>query len=495
METLQRMHNRGSISTEAYEIGNSLKFEPANTEYLKKVIASGGNRKTWTISAWVKRTRARDTSHGGGHTILGVNVSGNEGCILRFNTGTTTATIDSIQIDIGAGGTLSRSHTSRKFRDTSAWYHIVLAVDTTQGTATDRFKLYVNGVLETSYYSRNNPAQNFDTANNQADNSCTQHIGAYVASNTAYGKFYGYMAEVHHVDGAALTPTAFGEFDNDSGIWVPIKASPTYGTNGFYLDFADANSLGNDANGGTDFTKTNIAASDQALDTPTNNFCTLALRVRAGTSSEVAPLREGGTYMPIDGTNQMLNYFGTIGVTKGKWYWEVYIPSRSASYGLLDYIGLHSMQVIPVGAAATGGTSQCNYVLHYGDYNATVNGSNSGQNTAAGLPSYGTNGAGKLFGVAFDATNGKITYYESGSRIGNLNIDIFDLHDDMAAGIFVHPFIQVYDNNMYINFGGLSSWASPSDYDKTDANDYGSFAYTPPSGYYALCTKNLAEFG
>ena len=92
----------------------------------------------------------------------------------------------------------SRQQTAMKFRDTSAWYHIVLAVDTTQSTATDRFKLYVNGELVTSYYSRNNPAQNFDTSNNQADNSCTQHIGAYTVSGTAYGKFCGYIAEVQN---------------------------------------------------------------------------------------------------------------------------------------------------------------------------------------------------------------------------------------------------------------------------------------------------------
>jgi len=153
------------------------------------------------------------------------------------------------------------------------------------------------------------------------------------------------------------------------------------------------------------------------------------------------------------------------------------------------------MKTIPIGAAATGGTSQCNWVMHYGDYNATVNGTNSGQNTAAGLPSYGTDGAGKTFGIAFNADDGEITFYANNTRIGNAGIDIFDLHDDMVAGTFVHPFIQVYDNNLYVNFGGCSFWASPSDYDETDANGWGSFAYAPPTDYYAICTKNLAEYG
>jgi hypothetical protein len=481
METLARAANRGSISTGPYQIDNSVKMEPDNSEKLSRSQTTGTNRKKFTVSFWVKRTEIHAMM-----VLASAEASGNDISFLNFESDNALRFRDT-----ASASNQCILETNRLFLDTSAWYHIVLRVDTTDGTADDRARIYVNGVQETSFSARTNFTQNDDT------------YWGYNGGNLTWGNalneanyFGGYVADAYYIDGQSLAPTSFGEFDDDSGIWIPKNASGlSVGNNGYYLDFKDAANLGNDASGGTDFTETNIAASDQGLDTPTNNFCTLALQVRAGTSSEIAPIREGGTYMPVDEINQMLNYFGTIGVTTGKWYWEVFIPSRSATYGLLDYIGLHSMKTIPIGAAATGGTSQCNYVLHYGDYNATVNGTNSGQNTAAGLPSYGTNGAGKVFGVAFDATNGKITYYESGSRIGNLNIDIFDLHDDMAAGIFVHPFIQVYDNNMYINFGGCSSWASPSDYDETDANDYGSFAYAPPSGYYALCTKNLAEFG
>ena len=484
MEALQRMHNRGSISTEAYEIDNSVKFESANTESLTK-SQTASNRKTWTLSFWFKRTKVNaDLQY-----TFQANVSSSTVFDIVLN-GITDWRIS----DYASGSRGLAFYSTVPLKDPSAWYHLVVACDTTQSSAADRFKVYLNGVqVDTisGYFSTAQyPAEDYET--NINNSAATLSIGKSISAST---NFCGYISEFNFIDGLMKDAEDFGRYDSASAIWTPIEYTGSYGSEGYFLNFADANSLGNDANGGTDFTKNNIAASDQALDTPTNNFCTLALGVRAGTSSEDAPIREGGTYMPIDGTNQFLNYFGTIGVTKGKWYWEVYIPSRSASYGLLDYIGLHSMQEIPVGASATGGKSQCNYVLHYGDYNATVNGTNSGQNTAAGLPSYGTNGAGKLFGVAFDATNGKITYYESGNRIGNLNIDIFDLHDDMADGIFVHPFIQVYDNNMYINFGGVSSWASPSDYDKTDANEYGSFAYTPPTGYYALCTKNLAEFG
>ena len=203
------------------------------------------------------------------------NVSGQEGTLLRFATENANYP-DAIQIDIGAVGTNSRSYTAASFRDTSAWYHVVLAVDTTQSTATDRFKLYVNGVLITDYASRNNPAQNFDTSNNHADNGNTQHIGAYTTGGQVYGKTSGYTADTYHIDGQALAPTEFGEFDEDTGIWKPKAYTGSYGTNGFFLDFSDAANLGDDASGNANnFTENNITSADQATDTPTNNFCTL----------------------------------------------------------------------------------------------------------------------------------------------------------------------------------------------------------------------------
>ena len=403
MEALQRLHNRGSIST-GYDIDNSVKLEDANSEWLYRASPTAGNRRTYTFSFWIKRTE-----------LGAVNASGNQFMIGQGQHGRMYFGSEYFQYRFDDGHDCR--NVSRQFRDTSAWYHIVVASGhyTKVQRLVDRVKLYLNGVASRLLYQGiflppQYPAEDYETHINNS--AATLSIGKSTSAST---NFCGYISEFNFIDGLMKDAEDFGRYDSASAIWTPIEYTGSYGSEGYFLNFADANSLGNDANGGTDFTKNNIAASDQALDTPTNNFCTMALGVRAGTSSEDAPIREGGTYMPIDGTNQFLAYFGAIGVTKGKWYWEVYIKSTDSSYGLLDYIGLHSMQEIPVGASATGGKSQCNYVLHYGDYNATVNGTNSGQNTAAGLPSYGTNGAGKLFGVAFDATNGKITYYESGN--------------------------------------------------------------------------------
>ena len=484
MEVLQRTANRGSIST-GYDIDNSLKLEADNSEYLNRTSGADGSRTTWTTSVWVKRTE------------LGVN----QAVFSSVNNAAHTnfyRFLDSDKIrfyfqpdDVAV---TYFADTYAVFRDTSAWYHIVWGLDSTNSDGSKRFVVYVNGVYQDSNWQ----------GSASASTNCPQNAGSRFLQSEpiqigkgTYGAdhyFNGYMAELHVLDGTAPDPTDFGEYDDDSGIWKPKEVDVTYGAQGFYLDFADASDLGDDESGnGNDFAENNIAASDQATDTPTNNFCTLGLQVRAGTSSEIGPVTEGGTFMKQDGVNQSVGFFGTMGVTKGKWYWEVYVPSRSSSYGLLDYIGLHSMKTIPIGAAATTGTSQCHYVLHSGDYNATASGSNGAQNTAAGLPSYGTNGSGKTFGVAFNADDGQITYYANNTRIGNANIDIFDLHDDMGAGTFVVPFFEVYDNNLYVNFGGCSFWANPTG--NTDANGLGDFAYSPPSGYYSLCTKNLAEYG
>ena len=177
---------------------------------------------------------------------------------------------DELICDVGQGGTRNRQQTAMKFRDTSAWYHIVWRVDTTQGTAADRHRLYVNGVLQEWTTIDGYPDQNFESNWN---NNYPIYIGCYSTYNN-YG-FNGYMAEVHHIDGSQLAPTEFGEFDDDSGIWKPKAYTGSYGAQGFYLPFDDSSNLGTNAKGNdVNFTLQNIAAADQATDTPTNNFCT-----------------------------------------------------------------------------------------------------------------------------------------------------------------------------------------------------------------------------
>ena len=256
METLARAANRGSVST-GYNINNSLKLEPDNTEKIYRPSGLGASVTSTqgTISYWHKGTELAS------------------GTTWHWVDGTASqnhyASIDGNNVFYIAGRNESsyKLLTTRVFQDTSAWYHFVIAYDTTQATASNRIKLYVNGVQETDFSTETYPAQNLDlrflTVNGQT------HIG----NNTATSSRAGYYTEIYFLDGQTLAPTDFGEFDEDTGIWKPKQFTGSFGSNDYYLDFESSGSLGADASGNSNnFTLNNITSADQASDTPTNNF-------------------------------------------------------------------------------------------------------------------------------------------------------------------------------------------------------------------------------
>ena len=478
METLQRTANRGSIST-GFDVDNSVKLEVDNNEWLYRDAPTAGNRKTFTLSLWLKRAVLGHTPAGGDEYLAG------QGSNARYHFAG-----DTIRFQFESGSTELES--SRVYRDPSAWYHFVLAVDTSQGTAANRVKLYVNGVQE----AWNNTE--YPSLNQESDwmNTNDLYIGTKWASNSTGdgdNDLSGYLSEVVLLDGTAASPTSFGEFDSDSGIWKPIDVSGlTFGSQGFYLNFATAGDLGDDKSGnGNDLTENNLAAADQATDTPTNNFCTLNA-VFVGSQS-AAP-SDGATYMSDDGTNQTVSYAGTMGVTKGKWYYETYINSRSSSYGLTIYVGYHTFKDNYSANAYTSSTNQDSvalYGMHTGQYWTWNGGSRS---VTSGLGSIGASGVGKYVGIALNLDDNQITFYYDGSAITNgSNLALNNLGTDTDAGIFAIPAIGNYDNNHTVNFGGYTG--APISSAQSDANGYGTFEHAPPSGYYALCTQNLAEFG
>ena len=481
MEVLQRTANRGSISDGGYEVDNSAAFGGANGIQFNP--SSDGNRKTWTISLWVKRSEigVETTIFGGQNTAMVFM----DPDWLRFHlyTGSATYYYDT-------------DNTDTVFRDTSAWYHIVFQCDTTQGVAANRTKLYINGALYTGARggadTSANISQNMEFSLN--NNTVNIQVGYFYAGNE---QLDGYLAEVNFTDGVANDADAFGEYDEDSGIWKPKAYAGSYGTNGFYLEFkesaASATGIGKDTSGNGHNFSTGGAYPSQATDTPTNNFATLNLQVPNYANTGGAT--DGGTKIPWSGVNSYGAFYATQAVKAGKWYWEFYVPSRSSSYGLMNYIGLHTMEELILTDPYRSEAMKNNvfWLMHYGDWYAHVNGSQSSQNTVAGLSSRGAEAAGRTYAIAFNADDGEMTYYENGTRISNLEFDIFDLDDKMAAGTFVVPWFQVYHNDLNVNFGGYSSIAISSG--NTDANGYGNFEYAPPTGYYALCTKNLAEFG
>ena len=214
MEALQRLHNRGSIST-GYTIDNSLKFEADNTEYLSRTPSSNTNRQTWTFSTWVKRAELGQNAR-----LIDVYVDGQNFTTFGFDT---SDRLVAYAID---GGVDYGGHYSPRFRDTSAWYHIIWKSDTTNATAANRFQLYVNGVEVTDKdIDYGTPPTNFFPLINI---TYSTKIGYNTDGSNGSSQ---YMAETHLVDGTALEPTEFGEFDEDTGIWKPKVYTGSYGTN------------------------------------------------------------------------------------------------------------------------------------------------------------------------------------------------------------------------------------------------------------------------
>ena len=254
----------------AYAVDRSLRFIDDDSAYLNRTPSSSSNRKTFTISWWFKRG-----NQGTIQAFFGAydnSTSGNDSYYF-------SCIISDQGINLGAWNQ-NWLATNRLFRDPSAWYHCVVAYDTTQSTADNRVRMYINGVEETSFAQRNNPSQNFDLGWNFSSQMQTIGRVNYLTGSGPY-PFDGYIAEFNSIDGLQLTPSSFGETDSITGQWIPKKYTGSYGTNGFYLKFADnsgttATTLGKDSSGnGNNFTPNNFVTGDVVKDTPTNNFCTL----------------------------------------------------------------------------------------------------------------------------------------------------------------------------------------------------------------------------
>ena len=452
MAFLQRTMNRGSVST-GYNIDNSLKLEEDNSEYLERATGGGnGSTTQHTISVWVKRTELAKTSF-----ILGFAHIGR----LRFESD------DKIEYQFRSG---RKIETNRLFRDTSAWYHIVVVADSTLATSTDRMKLYINGVRETDLLTYVAQDQNQGSPAWGVYNTYNYRIGY---SGNAGENFNGYIADAYYINGQTLDPTDFGEFD-DTGIWKPKEFTGTFGSLDNYLNFSNSSNLGEDANGGTDLSSNNITAADQATDTPTNNFATLN---PLGENHGSAVISDGATKIDGSGSTTEEAVYSSICVTSGKWYAEVtpQLGSFNTNFGIVN-----------IDTATFDGTAYNNagYWLGNFDSGAVIyyyaNGSGAGTSTV----NFST---GDVIGIALDLDNNTLDFYVNGSQnkqMTSLPSGTYGfIADVQGTG---GPYIQY-------NFGGytlntISSAAS-------DANGYGTFEHAPPSGYYALCGKNLAEYG
>jgi len=461
METLQRTANRGSVST-GYDIDNSLKIEADNAERIQRASSDIGtptSTQIATMSFWLKRTELAS----GNHFVFVGNAGANYNWV-GFNNN---------NLYIYGGTSAIGLRSTAVFRDTSAWYHIVVAYDTTQSTASNRVKAYVNGVQITAWGVQ----EDYGTQNNAIglyDLNLSHYLGWTDAQSQS-----GYYAEFYLIDGQQLAPTEFGEFDSDTGIWIPKAYTGSFGNEGYYLDFEDSSNLGLDVSGNSNNfgSLINITAADQSVDTPTNNFCTWnPLWVYA--SQPV--ISEGATKVRYgDSTDEGAK--ATIGLTNGKWYWEAKPVGTIGS----QYIGIQTDGDSNISSGAN--SFQNNYTMVINPTGRYYSYSDSQSESADQGFDLTTS---DWLGIALDmdSSTQTIKYYKNGSLFLTR-----DLISNMQ-GKTVFPFLMNYENRSWdINFGGytintISSAAS-------DANGYGTFEYAPPSGYYALCTKNLAEYG
>ena len=481
MEALQRLHNRGSIST-GYDVDNSCKFDDGNNtttvEFFERTVSSAGSRTTGTFSAWVKKTELTNAQY---LFTFGNTDNDNGRTFARFQTD------GSLRI---GGGTSVWRNTDRLFVDTAAWYHIVVAFDTTQSTANDRIKIYVNGVQETSFSTTNNPSQNGVLGLN-----FEKQVIGYNSIDSNSG-FTGYMCEIVIQDGVASAATEFGEFDSTTGIWIPKDASEaTMGTNGTYLKFENAGSMGA-ATAGNNFTVQNINQNDQATDTCTNNFCIGNNLVRFTNPSNQV-VKQGATLME-KGANGYETISGTIYVTRGKWYCEAQSILNSSTTAHIGVMPDDSPIISAGGAISNFPGSQS------GDGGVSYYANNGNKYLDGGNSSYGDSwtsgsGLGDIMGIALDMDNGKVyfakanTWQNSGDPTsGSTGTGAIDLPSPTKAYTMCCD-IYANNNSIAINYGGFTFSTISSA--ETDANGYGSFEYAPPSGYYALCTKNLEEYG
>ena len=445
----------GAKVTPAYEVANSCRFNRADGPNMTKTPGSSGDLRKWTWSCWVKRGSISN----GSQTMFNAGSSSNTQ--IRFDSD------DTINFYQYSSSYTARLATNAKYRDPSAWMHVVAHWDTDNSTAGDRMKLFVNGTEVTSFAADVNPALNLDSYWNASGTA--MYVGD---KGDGAEEMDGYLAEVVFIDGQNLAPTSFGEFDEDSpNIWKPIDVSGlTFGTNGFYLDFEDSSNLGNDKNGGTDLTENNIAATDQMIDTCTNNFCTM--NPLTGSASGYAMAYSQGN-LHVDGDQSWSNSMGTFGVTAGKWYWEI----ENFTYEHTQ-VGIASPDIDwgSAGVQDLTGTT-----LYYNSAGGEVR--KDGSMTTA---DYGTFGTNDVLGIALNMDDGQITFYKNGSAI----VSNYAISTSITTAV---PVIAISgDYTIDANFGSPAIAITSGN---ADANGYGSFEYSVPSGYYSLCTKNLAEYG
>ena len=438
------LQNSNAIESGSYNINNSLRFRSSASANLSRT-PSGTTRRIMTFSFWVKRGSVSADNY-----IINATTDATASSVIYFNN-SNSGTLDVFLRDTSTNYSLT---TTQVFRDPSAWYHIVVAIDTTKATASDRTKVYVNGSEVTSFLTASYIPQNTQLAFGNT-------VAHYIGGNASY--LDGYLAEFYYVSGSQLTPSSFGETDTTTGVWKPKAYTGTYGSNGFYLKFSDiATTSGSNAGLGKDFsgngnywTTNNISVTsgttyDAMTDSPT-------LSESASNYAVLSPIDSSGK--TIAGAN--LNFSGSangivkasIGMSSGKWYCEV--TNNVANDTML---GICTQSTAPTSAYL--GTNATSWSYRSGGTKFT-----NASSSAYGA-SYTTN---DIIGIAFDADAGSLTFYKNGTSQGVA-----------FSGLAADTYVFAAGNNAATNDCSFNFGQRP-------------FSYTPPTGYKALNAYNLPD--
>ena len=485
-------------------ITNSLRLNDDDSPSLSLDLSSPNTDK-FTLSMWVKMTGARTQLGSLGKRLTGEAGDNRSIDIEQGSTGRLGISAYNGVADSNVAAYNSNTGEGPLLRDTSAWYHFVYAFDTGQGTAANRFKWYINGVLQSGYNTTTTPSQNADLFDSSGS---MIRIGKAINNESRFGDMY--IAQYYYVDGQQYDHTYFGEF-NDNGVWVPVEngkgagGAITFGTNGFYLEFkqtgtsANASGIGADTSGnGKQITHANLAAIDITTDTPQNNFCTMnPLMSFAGASDGIDAFSEGNTV--VDSNNDTSAAGSTFGVKNGKWYYEAKLitgdqssTNFSTGWCQVDYEGQKG-----TGNGVGFMSGEDNASMDVGG-NIIFNNSGSGNQAT-----FGNRSTNDIFQVAVDLDNNKMWFgvngtWSNGSASQSTTFDAsnsdFSSIFDTAGVDYMPAFAQSSTGQTVLayNFGNPSYSISSGN---ADANGYGNFEYAVPSGFYSLCTKNLAEYG
>ena len=439
--------------------------------------------KKFTLSFWMKKTDLDIDQF-----VFNTTTDADNRSQVEFNTD------DQMNFICKVGGSqIARLRTTRRFKDQSAWYHIVAVLDTTESTSTDRLKLYINGVRELAadngFANETYPSQNADV-----NVSGTHTIGSYYNGSSASNYFTGLLTHVHFVDGTAYQASTFGETDSTSGIWK-AKTSPsiTYGTNGFFLKFENSGNLDLDSSG-NNLTFTTSGTLTQNSDTPSNVFPCWNPDINDG---------EGGIWsnanltIAPDGDSSYLYAPITMPLSKGKWYSEHMITGGNG-YGSIGFVGASNVSNV-FRSGGEPGSHTPSFAFRCINGGIKMNDANTTYGSAPGTSD-------AILGIAIDIDNKKVWYSINGTYVtygggvgdpagGNYGFDWSSLSDDFGFLMYCGDSENTGYGNFKSNFGsgvfGTTAVASAN----ADANGHGAFEYAVPSGYYAICTKNIKEFG